>query len=222
MRAGALAVWQSRNVPAGVRSVEEAELAATLLASPLVRETLLRLDGCGLPNWLLGAGAVAQTFWNARHRFDDGYGIADLDIAYYEPDSDADAEDDARRVVLARVGRLGAQGDVKNQARVHEWYPQVFGDCIRRYTSIQDAVASWPTTATAVGVRMEQGNFIVVSAFGVADLVSLIVRPNRVQVPRAVFEAKAARWKGLWPRLAVMDWSDGIGIDGARVSASAP
>jgi hypothetical protein len=24
--------------------------------------------------------------------------------------------------------------------------------------------------------------------------------------PRAVYEAKAARWKQLWPRLTVLDW----------------
>ena len=75
---------------------EEAELASTLLASALVRETLQRLDGCGLPDWLLGAGAIAQTVWNARLGFDDGHGIADLDVVYFDPGADAAADEDAQ------------------------------------------------------------------------------------------------------------------------------
>ena len=38
---------------------DEAGLLEILLASPLVERTLSRLDGCGLPGWVLGAGAVA-------------------------------------------------------------------------------------------------------------------------------------------------------------------
>ena len=199
---------------------EEAELASTLLASALVRETLQRLDGCGLPDWLLGAGAIAQTVWNARLGFDDGHGIADLDVVYFDPGADAAADEDAQRKVLARLGALDVRVDVKNQARVHEWYPRAFGQRIRPYTSIEDAVASWPTTATAVGVRMHEGNVAMLSAFGLADLFDLVLRPNRVQVPRAVFEAKAACWQRLWPLLTVMPWSNGIGTEEERILQS--
>lgn len=205
---------------AEVSLAEEAELVAALLASTLVRETLQRLDGCGLPDWLLGAGAVAQTVWNSRLGFADGYGIADLDIVYYQPGADATADEDTRRTVVSWLGPLGIRVDVKNQARVHEWYPDSFGDRVRPYTSIQDAMASWPTTATAVGVSMHDGNVAVMSAFGLADLLGLIVRANRVQVPQAVFEAKASRWQRLWPQLTVMQWSDGVGRDRERLIAN--
>ncbi len=78
-------------------------------------------------------------------------------------------------------------------------------------------MASWPTTATALGVRMHDGNLTVLSAFGLVDLFGLVVRANRVQVPQATFEAKAARWQRLWPELTVIPWSDGIGIEAERV-----
>ena len=76
-----------------------------------------------MPDWLLGAGAIAQTVWNARLGFDDGHGIADLDVVYFDPGADAAADEDAQRKVLARLGARDVRVDVKNQARVHEWYP---------------------------------------------------------------------------------------------------
>ena len=38
------------------------------------------------------------------------------------------------------------------------------------------------------------------------DLFAFVVRPNPVIAPRHVYEAKAARWRTLWPRLVVLPW----------------
>ena len=67
---------------------------------------------------------------------------------------------------------------------------------------------------------MHEGNVAMLSAFGLADLFDLVLRPNRVQVPRAVFEAKAACWQRLWPLLTVMPWSNGIGTEEERILQS--
>src|SRR5437899_6635367 len=40
--------------------------------------------------------------------------------------------------------------DVKNEARVHLWYEDRFGYAIKPYLSSADAIATFPTTATAV------------------------------------------------------------------------
>jgi uncharacterized protein len=37
----------------------------------------------------------------------------------------------------------------------------------------------------------------------------LVVRPNRRQAPRHVYEAKAARWQQHWPELTVLPWDAG-------------
>jgi hypothetical protein len=198
-------------------SCRDEELVSAVLASALLRPVLEQLDGCGLPDWFLGAGAVAQTVWNSRYGYADGRGIADLDIVYFEPDTAAELELQARRMVAARLAQVGVKVDVKNQARVHLWYPESFGDRIRPYGSIQDALATWPTTATAVGVRMHEGAVVVYSAFGLSDLFGGVVRANRVQVPRTVYEAKASRWASLWPQLRVLPWEQGIGAEGARL-----
>lgn len=193
------------------------ELVSAVLASALLRAALERLDGCGLPDWFLGAGAVAQTVWNSRYGCADGYGLADLDVVYFDPDLDAEPERVAHRMVSARLAVLGVKVDVKNQARVHLWYPDSFGSRIRPYGSIQDAMSTWPTTATAVGVTMHRGVVTAYSAFGLSDLFAGIVRANRVQVPRAVYEEKASRWASVWPQLDVLPWEQGLGAEGTRL-----
>jgi hypothetical protein len=76
---------------------------------------------------------------------------------------------------------------------------------------LDDALASWPTTATALAVRPRADGIAVRAPFGLDDLFALVVRANRVQVPRDVYEAKTARWRARWPRLRIMDWRDGVG-----------
>lgn len=169
----------------------------------------------GLEVWI-GAGAVAAMMWNTVHGYPDGYGIHDVDVVYFGPDQSADAEHDMVQQVTARLYACPFPVDVKNQARVHLWYPQRFGHGIRAYTCLEDAVASWPTTATAVAVRAEGADVDVLAPFGLHDLGNLTVRANRVQVPRQIFEDKAARWSRLWPRLTVRTWADGLGSPGAR------
>src|SRR5690606_17633631 len=94
------------------------------------------------------------------------------------------------------------------EARVHLWYEARFGYPIRPYRSMEDAIRSFPTTATAVGVRPEAGGLRIFAPFGLSDLFGLTVRANPAQITRAIYEAKTSRWLALWPRLRVTPWED--------------
>lgn len=187
-------------------------VASVLETSDLTRELLHRLEGCDLQNWMVGAGVVAQTIWNAAHDFSPTYGIVDVDVVYFDAlNPSEEAEQAALAHVRHRLAGLGCELDVKNQARVDQWYPARFGDHIKPYRSLEDALASWPTTATAIGVSQVNGRLECLAPFGLRDLVELTIRANRVQVPRAVFQAKASRWLAHWPRLRVLPWDEGLG-----------
>ena len=67
-------------------------------------------------------------------------------------------------------------------------------------------IATWPTTATSVGVRYEGDVFDVCAPYGLSDLFGLIVRPNTTLVSRAIYEAEVKRWRQLWPLLTVLAW----------------
>jgi uncharacterized protein len=63
---------------------------------------------------------------------------------------------------------------VKNEARVHLWCEERFGDAIKPYLSSAGAIATFPTTATAIGVRRICGKFECCAPFGLDDLFGLI------------------------------------------------
>ena len=39
------------------------------------------------------------------------------------------------------------------------------------------------------------------------DLLGLIVRPNKVQIIKEIYENKVLRWKTNWPDLNVIPWN---------------
>jgi hypothetical protein len=171
-----------------------------------------------MPNWYLGAGCIAQTVWNSFHGFELTRNIQDYDLAYFDStDLSVETEERTIRKAQSALNDLGVTIDVKNEARVHLWYKKHFGNAIRPYQSIEDAIASWPTTATSIGVRYEEdGSLLVYAPFGLDDLLSIIVRPNRKQAEyfltedeltgREVYNQKAQKWVKAWPKLVVVPW----------------
>ena len=55
-------------------------------------------------------------------------------------------------------------------------------------------------------VRFDAAGFRVYAPFGLNDLFAMIVRPNKVQITEAIYQAKVARWTACWPRLEVIPW----------------
>jgi hypothetical protein len=191
-------------------------LQRDLNSNQLVGECLERLAGLDLPNWYLGGGCIAQTVWNVAHSHPAATGIDDFDIAYFDRDLSARAENEAVTRVRDLLADLPVRPDVKNQARVHLWYAARFGYEIRPYCSCEDALATWPTTAAAIGIRWVNGTLLVEAPFGIDDLLGLVVRPNRVQITPDIYAAKVERWGRVWPLLQILPWEDGVGVAGIR------
>ncbi|WP_337267439.1 nucleotidyltransferase family protein [Oryzifoliimicrobium ureilyticus] len=185
------------------------DLQAILAQSPLLEPVLAAWDRLALPDVWLAAGAVAQTVWNHGFGFSPTHGINDIDIVYFDADdlSEAAEADHAQRI-RSLFSALGTWIDVKNEARVHLWYEEKFGAPIRPYRSVADAITTFPTTATAIGVRPEAGGLALEAPFGLTDLAALTVRANKVQITRDIYEAKIDRWQRLWPGLRIIDWED--------------
>lgn len=191
-------------------------LKLELRANVALWECLERLSSLNLPRWYLGAGCIAQTIWNSVHRKAPDADICDYDLVYFDADV---SEEHERAVALAArraVDDLQIKLDVKNQARVHLWYGSRFGFEIQPYRSLEDAISTWPTTATALGVRLVGAEFQVFAPFGLHDLFDLVIRANRIQITPEIYDAKAARWGLRWPLLRMLPWSEGIGVSGAR------
>ncbi len=192
-------------------------LLVHLRGSAVLSECLERLGDLGLPDCYLGAGCVAQTVWNAAHDKPPAADISDYDVVYFDAGDLTEAgENEVTANVRDAMADLPVAVDVKNQARVHLWYGQRFGYEIMPYLSIKDAIATWPTTATAIGVRLAHGRPCVFAPFGLDDLLGLVVRANRVQITPEIYRRKVAQWTRHWPNLTVLAWGAGRGEVGKR------
>lgn len=160
----------------------------------------------GLSDYYIGAGCVAQTVWNLQNGNPSLWGIDDIDFVYFDEDLSPEAEEAAAQAVRQRFGDCPLRFDVKNEARVHLWYQSRFGYEIAPYPSLERALDTWPTTATAVGVRLEGDTLRVYAPYGLGDLLSQTVRPNKVQITKEIYDRKVLRWTALWPTLTVIPW----------------
>jgi uncharacterized protein len=186
---------------------QTAVLEAAVRENGVVCAVLARAPQLGLASWYLGAGGVTQTVWNLQHGFEPTHAIKDYDLVYFDSsDLSMDAERAVEEHANQLLGDLGVAVDVTNEARVHLWYAERFGRSIPPYGSVEQAIATWPTTASSVGITDGPAGFGVCAPFGLSDLFAMVVRPNKAIVSEAVYQAKADRWAELWPKLTVLPW----------------
>lgn len=76
-----------------------------------------------------------------------------------------------------KLGNFPFWLDIKNQARVHLWYKEKFGIDIEAYSSLKSAIDTWPTTATALGIRRSSKNvWHIYAPFGIQDVFDLMIK----------------------------------------------
>lgn len=181
-----------------------------LMSSEIINAAIERAKQTGMDDYYLGAGCIAQTVWNYLSGYPLEYGIKDIDFVYFD-DKNLDFQSENR--VISQIKELYSdlkiEVDVKNEARVHLWYKDHFGYAIEPYVSLEAAINTWPTTATSIGVRKEENNeFKIYAPFGLNDLFGRIVRANKTQITRQVYESKVSRWLSKWPELKVIPWEN--------------
>ena len=186
------------------------KLQSIVMESPLLSPLFHKWEAIALPDAWLVAGAVAQTVWNHAFGLSLAHGINDIDIVYFD---DADLSEEAETAHSLRIRSLFSDLpvwiDVKNEARVHLWYEAKFGYAIDPYRSATDAIMTFPTTATAVGLRPSNDGMALCAPYGLSDLLEAIVRPNKRQITPEIYAGKVDRWVALWPGLTIIDWDSG-------------
>jgi hypothetical protein len=172
-----------------------------------IQEILNRSISLGIPNWAIGAGFLQQTIYNLLHGRPVLDGIRDIDWVYFE---DSDLSENTEINVVHRVCEvmkdIPLPFDIKNQARVHLWYKKKFGYEIKPYASLEDAIATWPTTATAIALTKTGEAINLIAPFGLSDLMNMQVQANKRQITEEIYLSKIQRWKKEWPRLSIIPW----------------
>lgn len=181
------------------------EFLALALQNPVNGAILDELPRLALPDAWLVAGCLAQTVWNVLTGRAIDHGISDYDAFYFDPDTSREAEDTVIRTLHERLGHLGAKIEIRNQARVHLWYPGKHGLPYPPLTRAIDGIDRFLTQNTQIGVRRSDNGYEVYAPHGFDDVERLIVRPNlALNFSAENYVAKAARWKALWPELTLI------------------
>ena len=161
------------------------------------------------PDWLIGAGAVRTAVWDRLHGYDARTELEDIDLAFFDPaDLSEEREIEIRERLEAELPE--ERWDAKNQAAVHLWYEKRFGYPVEPLSSTAAAIATWPETATCVGLRLLPGDeLLIVAPLGLDDLLGLIHRRNPARVSREEYERRLVtkRITDRWPRVRVVPGS---------------
>ena len=185
--------------------MDKDDFIAAALRNPvneIIAEELFRL---ALPDAWIVSGCLVQTAWNVQTMRAVDYGIADYDVFYFDPDTSWQAEDAVIRKLQGRLAKFDVKVEVRNQARVHLWYPEKHGLPYPALHCSTAGIDRFLTKNTQVGIRRTQAGHDVYAPNGFNDIADMVVRPNPTpNFSAANYEAKASRWKMLWPEITVL------------------
>lgn len=192
-----------------------AALDAIVRANAALMRVLETLQAAGLPQALVGGGAVYQTVWNALTGRPAWYGVKDIDVLYCD---DTDLSYEAEDAVIRRVGALVWDApvpvEIRNQARVHLWFGEKFGVEVAPLQSSAEALTRYASRTHAVAVALDDDRGLQIEApFGLDDLFAFRVTPNTLGKSRQAHIEKGERARRVWPEVSVMPWRDEDGRD---------
>ncbi len=182
------------------------ELKEIIYSNSWFMEILDAVRECAPPDWFVGAGIIRNIVWDYLQEYERPTPVRDIDVAYYDPDDLTPERDISIQRELTDC-LPGIPWEVTNQAAVHLWYEKVFGNAVPALTSIEEAISTWPETATCIGVRLLVNNeLVIVAPYGLEDLFQMILRRNPKRVSKEQFrrrvEERAPTEK--WPKVRVI------------------
>jgi hypothetical protein len=182
---------------------------AAIGCNPVIVRVLDRMRAFEAPDCWLVSGCLFQTVWNVLEGREPEHGILDYDLFYFD-DSDLsyDAEDVWIRRAASLFADVGGLVELRNQARVHLWYPEKFGVAYPPLKSTCDGIAHFLAQACIVGVRPAGDRGLHLFApLGLEDIFARVIRPNPLwpDGPKERLREKAARWRAVWPSLRTED-----------------
>jgi len=159
-----------------------------------------------LPDWWIVAGALYNQVFNHLTNRPDMYGVNDIDLFYFDPDISYDAED----AIIQNAARHFAPNppvQVRNQARVHLWYEQHFGQPYTPLANSCEAVDRFACRTHSVALHLNaDDSFELYAPYGLNDIFSFRITPNPARNNRKTHENKGARQKEMWPELEILPW----------------
>ena len=182
------------------------ELIHLIRSTPWLMSILETVRWCNAPEWLVGAGVMRNLVWDHLHQYQTPTPLADVDVIFFDLQ---DVRPERDRMVQQQLAQQlpHVPWEATNQAAVHLWYEDVFGFSVPALHSSEEAVGTWPETATSVAVRLLSTDEIsIVAPCGLTDLFNMVVRRNPCRVTREQFVQRLHSKQILrkWPCVQVL------------------
>ena len=169
-------------------------------------EALYEVKAIHLSGGCIGAGAIRNAVWDSLHGYDNPSFLSDIDVAYFDPSDITDERDKEIQALLSeRLPNLN--WEVTNQAGVHIWFEKYFGHSVEPLTSIEDAIASWPETATSIAAFLDENdNINIIAPFGLQDLFDMVIRRNTRRVSIETYRERIhkKKYNERWPKVKII------------------
>ena len=182
------------------------KLTQLIRSTPWLMSILETVRACNPPDWFVGAGVIRNLVWDHLHQYQTPTPLADIDVIFFDLQNVLPERDHMVQQQLA--SRLPhVPWEATNQAAVHLWYEGTFGFSVPALHSSEEAVGTWPETATSVAVRLLATDEIHIFApCGLSDLFNMVLRRNPCRFTQEQFAQRLHSkqiWRK-WPRVQVI------------------
>ncbi|MDN6030503.1 MAG: nucleotidyltransferase family protein [Lactococcus plantarum] len=167
-------------------------------------EILTIIRNLALADSCLAAGCIRNLIWNflsGKSLFDEH---TDVDVIFF--DQAISYEETQALAEQLKRNYPNYDWELKNQAHMHLHNPNTLP-----YLNSSDAIARFPETCTAIGAFLtDMDQLTIVAPYGLADIVSFIVRPTPyfTETPDklAIYRARLTKknWQEKWPNLKIV------------------
>jgi hypothetical protein len=186
----------------------EDEFRRIIASDPDIAALLAAMRTFDAPDLWLVSGVLFQTVWNVLEGRPRGHGILDIDLFYFDSDTSEEAEDRWIKPATRHFAFAAREVQLRNQARVHVWYPQKFGVPYPQLHCSCDGIRQFLMPACMIGIRpLLEGGFEIYAPLGLDDIFDRLIRPNPLwQGPRRPrYLEKAARYMRDWSSVRFAD-----------------
>ncbi|MBP0725320.1 nucleotidyltransferase family protein [Bacillus sp. RG28] len=156
-----------------------------------------------LPDCWICAGFIRSKIWDVLHNFGIRTPIPDIDVIYFDSINMDESEEKKIEEYLKSLMPT-IPWSVKNQARMH-----VINN-LPPYISSVDGISKFPETATALGVKLDQKNNVILAApWGVKDVINFEVKPTPYFLESTelenIYDTRVVKknWDSIWKKVKV-------------------
>ena len=179
------------------------KLISIIIECPEIVETLDACSQYGLKDYYVAGGAITQIIWNNLNGESMLNNVKDFDIVYYSNTE----ESGQSKIHQSEIEQLISHNfplDIINQAYVHEWYPEKFGNKIKPFNNTESGIQTW-LSAFAIGIRKSK-NYEIYSPYGLEDVFNMRVKPNIQTMSEENYLNMTNSFKKRWENIQIESW----------------